>query len=72
MTFEDNVELVSSTDMPVRVVILYNDKGDYVIHGSNVGTPADLFKAVSALWFFDPSKEGVHYAEFELDVPPLK
>ena len=56
-------------DVKLNVVIVYDDEGNYVVHGNNTGTPAELFKAVGPLWAFDPSSEHVIYRELDLTIP---
>jgi hypothetical protein len=55
----------------VQAVIIYDDKGNYLIHGSNDGTPADLLKKMQPLWDINPLTETARYVTFQMSVPEV-
>lgn len=73
-------EMIEGKEMPpwpgvkrvtAKCVILYDNNGSYIIHGTSKDGTADLFKAVSSLWTFDPKSEAAQYFECEIEVPDL-
>jgi hypothetical protein len=50
-------------------VVIITDGERYIVHGCDDQTPPELFKAVTTLWEFDPSKESVHYTGLMVDIP---
>lgn len=55
----------------VRACIVYDNEGNYFIHGSNSETPQEMFKAMSSLWTMQPDKEAVNFVEFQAWLPDL-
>ena len=55
----------------VKAVIL-TDGDKYIIHGTGEQSAAELFKAVSPLWNFDPSIETAHYVELSVQLPEFE
>jgi len=54
----------------VKAVIVYDDDGNCMIHGSSKDEPEVLFKEIAPdLWTFNPLKEAVHAIELEFEVP---
>lgn len=60
----------------LKAIVAVNNEGNYVIHGSDEETPAEMFKAIAGgenpIWHFDPSTEQVHYVEVEVSLPELE
>jgi hypothetical protein len=57
--------------LSIKAVILSDKEGNYVVHGSNVESTEEMFKAMQPIWHFDPSKEVAHVIEFSAEVPEL-
>lgn len=55
--------------LTVKAVVLVDDKGGYMIHGSNVETSLEMFKAMQPIWSFDPASEKAHYVEIDIMLP---
>lgn len=67
-----NVEVIADKfQMPVKMVLIYNDNGDYIIHGCNSESPQAMFKALTGLWPLDPAVESVRFLELTLTVPEI-
>ena len=64
--------MLEKRNLTVRAVIIYDDNGNYVIHGSSTGTPSDLYKAVAPLWDFNPCNETIRYVEIPMAVPAVE
>jgi hypothetical protein len=60
-----------SVSLPVKLVLIYDEEGNYIVHGCNSESPQDMFTAVSGLWPLDPQKETVRFLETTLIVPKL-
>lgn len=54
--------------MKIKAVII-TDGENYIIHGVDNTTPQEMFKTMSPLWHFDPSKEIAHFVELEVELP---
>lgn len=57
--------------LQVRAVIITDGEG-YFIHGTHEEAPDAMFKAMSPIWGFDPSKETVHYVELTVTLPDFE
>ncbi len=57
--------------LKIKAVVL-TDGTNYLIHGANDETPEDMFKAMTPIWHFDPSKETSHYVELNVELPELE
>lgn len=57
--------------VPIRACIIFDNNGNYFIHGSNSETPQEMFKAMVSLWTMDPSKESIAFVEFSAYLPDL-
>jgi len=55
--------------LTVKAVVLVDDKGGYMIHGSDAETSLEMFKAMQPIWSFDPATERAHYVEIEIMLP---
>jgi hypothetical protein len=55
--------------MNIKVVIIIDAEGNYMVHGNSEQTPAEMFKTMSPLWNFDPSTEHVHYVQLAVYIP---
>ena len=55
-----------------KVIIFYDDAGNYLIHGSSdQPNIADMFKTASSLWNLNPESEAVKCAEVVLSLPKI-
>jgi hypothetical protein len=52
--------------------VLVTDGTHFLIHGSDVESPSEMFKAMAPIWSFDPSKESAHYFEWEINIRELE
>lgn len=57
--------------LQVKAVIITDGEG-YFIHGTHGEAPDAMFKAMSPLWGFDPSKETAHYVELTVTLPDFE
>lgn len=48
------------------------DGENYFIHGTNTEQSAEMFKAMQAIWSFDPSTETAHFVELEVSLPEFE
>jgi hypothetical protein len=58
-------------NLTIKAVVI-TDGDNYFIHGSNTETSAEMFKAMSPIWKFDPSTETAHFVEIEITLPELE
>lgn len=58
-------------NITAKAVIIYDDQGNYLIHGSNDGTPEDFFKKMQPLWDLNPAIETARYVTFQLSLPEI-
>lgn len=54
--------------LQIKAVIITNGT-NYFIHGTGDETPAEMFKSMQPIWDMDPSKETVHFVNFEMNLP---
>jgi hypothetical protein len=59
----------SVTEVLLKFIVVFDDNGDYMIHGSSNEAPEEMFKAIAPIWQFDPSKESVRYVTMEAKLP---
>lgn len=57
--------------MRLKAVVL-TDGENYIIHGSNEESAAEMFKALQPIWGFDPASEMAHFIEFEVTLPDME
>lgn len=54
----------------VKALIVYDDQGNYFIHGTSKDEASTMFKSmVPAMWDFDPAKELVQEIIIDLELP---
>lgn len=56
-------------DLTIKFIIIYDDEGNYVIHGQSNVSVEEMFSAMKPLWNLDPSKETVNYIELNTKIP---
>jgi hypothetical protein len=55
----------------IRAVVL-TDGEHYLIHGCDNEAPEEMFKTMTPIWSFDPSKETAHFVELTVTVPEFE
>lgn len=55
--------------MKIKVVMVYDDMGNYLLHGASNQEPAEMLKAVQSLWTIQPDNEYMCCFEFTVNVP---
>lgn len=61
-------EIAQEVEILIKAVLIFDEEGNYFIHGTSDETPDTMFKAMHPLWSIDPSKETVHYVEIPMMV----
>ena len=52
----------------IKAVVVCDKEGNHLIHGASYESPPEMFRAITPVWTFDPSKETVHYVEIPVNI----
>lgn len=55
----------------LKFVVIFDDYGNYTIHGNSTQNSGEMFKAMSPLWDFDPKTEMAQFMEIEAKLPRI-
>lgn len=70
-TYEELANPSYFKELKIKAVIIFDDAGNYFIHGVGGATAGEMFKAMLPLWEFNPEREAVHAIELDLNVPNI-
>ena len=55
----------------IKAVIIFDDDGNYLIHGTNKEDAATMFKTMAPIWNLDPTSEMAQTIIFDVMLPKI-